>query len=94
MKVDKREIQRRGRGDWELSTALERMEMRSVDKSVVVEFGTVDNLGDNQFRYKYDSLHLIIFAHGITRMQLKCVNRQVMALIIVIFTHTCTKGLL
>ena len=52
--------------DWELSTALKRMEMRSFDKSVVVEFGTVDNLGDNQFRYKYHSLsytHLIILVH-------------------------------
>ena len=46
--------------DWELSAALERksgsletVKMRSVDESVALEFGTVDNLGDNQFRYKY-----------------------------------------
>ena len=65
MKADKHEMMRH-RGDWELSRALKRMEigsgsvetvkMRSVDESVAVEFGTVDNLGDNNFRYKYDSL--------------------------------------
>ena len=51
--------------DWELHRALKGMEirsgsletvkMKSVDESVVVEFGTVDNLSDNQFRYKYNS---------------------------------------
>ena len=50
MKAYKHEIKMRCRDDWELSTALERMEMTSVDEFVAVEFGTVDNLGDNQFR--------------------------------------------
>ena len=62
MKADEREI---CRGVWEMSTALKRREMISVGESVV-EFGTVDNLGDNQFRYKYDTLsytHLIILVH-------------------------------
>ena len=64
MKADEHEIEMICRDDWEMSTALKRR--RSVDESVVVEFGTVDNLGDNQFRYKYDSLsytHLIILVH-------------------------------
>ena len=38
------------------SESLETVRMRSVDESVAVEFVTVDNLGDNQFRYNYDSL--------------------------------------
>ena len=40
--------------------------MRSVDEFVAVEFGTIDNLGDGLFRYKYAPLsytHLIILAH-------------------------------
>ena len=93
MKADKHEIEMIC--DWEMSTALKRREMRSVGESVAVEFGTVDNLGDNQLRYKYNSLsytHLIILVH-LLRMQLKCVNRS-MALFVVILTHTCTKGLL
>ena len=40
------------------SGSLETVKMRSLnlDESVAVEFGTVDNLGENQFRYKCDSL--------------------------------------
>ena len=38
---------------------LPEMEMGSVDESVAVEFGTIDNLGDNQFRYKYDSMNAV-----------------------------------
>ena len=53
MKADKRQIEMRCRDYLELSTALKR---RSVDEFVAVEFGSVDNMGDNQFRYKY-SLH-------------------------------------
>ena len=54
VKENKCEIEMRCWGDLELSRALETMELRSVDECVAVEFGTVDNLGDNQFRYKYD----------------------------------------
>ena len=54
MKADKHEIEMRCMDD---HRALETVKMRSVfDESVAVEFGTVDNLGDNQFRYKYHSL--------------------------------------
>ena len=53
VKADKDEVEMRCRRDWELSTTLRRMEMRSVDKSVAVEFGTINNLGDNQLRYNY-----------------------------------------
>ena len=51
MKVCKHEIEMRCIGDFELNRALERMK-RSVSESVAVEFGIVDNLGDNDFRYK------------------------------------------
>ena len=66
MKADKHEIEMRCMGHWELHRALETVKMRSVDESVAVEFGTVNNLGDNQFRYKYDSLsytHLNCLLH-------------------------------
>ena len=62
MNVERHEIETICRDDLELCRALERMEMRSVDEFVAVEFGTVDSLGVNQFRYKYNSLsytHLI-----------------------------------
>ena len=52
MKADKHEIQTISMGDWELHRALETVKARSVDESVAVEFGSVGNLGDNQFRYK------------------------------------------
>ena len=51
MKAYKHEIKMRCRDDWNLNTALGRMQMRLVDESVAVEFGTVDYLGDSQFRY-------------------------------------------
>ena len=56
MKANKHKIEMRCRGDLELhralSESLETVKMRTVDISVAVEFGTVDNLGDYQFRYK------------------------------------------
>ena len=53
MKAYKHEIEMRC---MDVHIALETMELRSFDESVAVEFGTLDNLGGNQFRYKYDSL--------------------------------------
>ena len=44
MKADKHEIQMRCWDEWEFYEA--------VDELVAVEFGNVDNLGDNQFRYE------------------------------------------
>ena len=52
MKVYKHEIEMIC-WDQKLHRALETMKMRSVDESVAVEFGTVDCLGGDQFRYKY-----------------------------------------
>ena len=53
MKADKHELEMTCMDDWELRRALERMKITSVDEFeyLAVEFGTVDNLGDNQFRY-------------------------------------------
>ena len=88
MKADKREIEMTCWDDWELRTALGRIEMKSVDESVVVEFGTVDNLGDNQFRYKYDSLtfdNVHITKNAVEMCE------QVYG---IDYCYTCTKGLL
>ena len=46
MKADKHEIEMRCWADFEWNRALQ------TRSDVAVEFGTVDNLGDNQFRYK------------------------------------------
>ena len=56
MKAKKHEIQTISMGDWELHRALETVKARSADESVAVEFGTVDNMDDNQLRYNYNSL--------------------------------------
>ena len=71
---------------------------------VAVEFVTVDNLCDNQFRYGYIFTHYILHklhTLNITILRwtylhtysLKNVN-EFTRWIIVIFAHTCTKGLL
>ena len=61
MKAYKHDIKMRCGDDWEFHRAMETVKTRSVDESVAVEFGTVENLGDNQFRYKYnDSLHSLL----------------------------------
>lgn len=46
MKADKHEIEMRCREDLELCRDLEKIKI----KFVAVEFGTIDNLGDSQFR--------------------------------------------
>ena len=59
MKVYKHEIEMRCRDDKELCRALK----ISVDEFVAVEFGNVDNLGDNQFRYEYIHFSQAIYTH-------------------------------
>ena len=55
VKANKHEIEMRCWDDFELHRALQ---TRS-DQDIAMEFGTVDNLGDNQFRYKYTTHYII-----------------------------------
>ena len=101
VKADKDEIDRRYMGDFELHRAL-----KTVKRSfVAVEFGTVDNLGHNQFRYMSFStsctpiylnfeMDIYILAR-ITRNAIVhriYLKRVVRSMAMIIFTHTCTKG--
>ena len=51
MKIYKYEIEMICSSNWELHRALRTTKMKSAGESVAVEFATVANLGDNQFRY-------------------------------------------